>query len=474
MFKKIDTPLKLWDTATRQKEDIIPLRGKNLKVYTCGPTVYNYAHIGNFRTYIFEDLLRRTAKFLGYQIQQVMNFTDVDDKTIKGALEEGLPLGEYTQRYKQAFLKDLEILNIEPVEHRPSATEFIPDMIVIIKSLMRNGFAYQGSDGSVYFSISKFQNYGKLSHLPMDELLAGGSDRVDSDEYDKENISDFVLWKSYDAARDGEFYWSSPFGNGRPGWHLECTAMALKLLGKTIDIHCGGVDNIFPHHENELAQSEAYTGQPFVKHWVHSEYLLVDNKKMSKSLGNFYTLRDLLIKGYTGRQVRYMLLQTHYRTPLNFTFEGLEAAKASLERLDNFVLRLKEVSLPESSGAGSQILEKAHNAFKEALVDDLNISRALAALFDVVRDINGLIDKNTLSQKESQQAWEMLKEWDDILGFLDFEEDVAPAELLDALEERQQARRERNWEHADALRDYIQSRGYIIEDTPNGARLKRV
>ncbi len=377
--------LTLYNTASRQKESLVPLQDRHVRMYTCGPTVYNFAHIGNFRTYVFEDLLRRAIKFFGFQLTQVMNLTDVDDKTIRGAIANNVSLDDYTQPYKEAFFEDLKALNIEPAEHYPAATDYIPDMIQMIETLLAKGVAYRGGDGSIYYAISKFPRYGCLSHLHLDELQAGASERVASDEYEKEHVADFVLWKHYDPERDGQIYWESPFGPGRPGWHLECSAMAIKILGETIDIHVGGVDNMFPHHENEIAQSEACSGKPFVKLWMHAEHLVVDHKKMSKSLGNFYTLRDLLNKGYTGTQVRYLLLQTHYKTQLNFTFQGLEAAKSALQRLNDFIQRLQEVDTRESGGQMEGLCHKALEEFADALADDLNISSALAVIFDFVR-----------------------------------------------------------------------------------------
>lgn len=350
--------LKIYNTETREKEEVIAKEGNLIRMYTCGPTVYNFAHIGNFRTYVFEDLLRRTLHFFGFEVIQAMNLTDVDDKTIKGALEEGVSLDAFTERFKRAFFEDLQTLNIEPVEYNPEATRYIPEMIEIIEKLVKEGTAYKAADGSIYFAIRKFPSYGRLSHLQLSELKEGASG-VSSDEYDKENASDFVLWKAYDETRDGEIFWESPFGRGRPGWHIECSAMAMKLLGKTIDIHVGGVDNLFPHHENEIAQSESYTCCRFVRYWMHCEHLLVEHRKMSKSLGNFFTLRDLLEKGYSGKEVRYMLLQTHYRTQLNFTFTGLSSVRATLERLSDFIRRLQAIRHEKMHKALDIILEKA-------------------------------------------------------------------------------------------------------------------
>lgn len=469
-------PVKLYCTSTRKKEVLKPLKDNTVSMYTCGPTVYNYAHIGNFRTYVFEDLLRRSIKFFGLGVTQVMNLTDVDDKTIKGAIAQGVTLDAFTKKYKEAFFEDLKTLNIQPAEHYPEATGYIEAMIHMIEVLLKKGVAYKGGDGSIYYAIGKFPRYGCLSHLHMDELQAGASQRVASDEYEKDHIADFVLWKAYDAERDGNIYWESPFGKGRPGWHLECSAMAIQLLGKTIDIHVGGVDNMFPHHENEIAQSEAYTGKPFVKIWMHAEHLVVDGRKMSKKLGNFYLLRDLLSQGYTGEQIRYMLLQTHYKTQLNFTLAGLDASRESLNRLNNFIQRMREIEqdLPSDERVRA-ILEQTLIRFAEALADDLNISVSLAAIFDMIRELNLLCDEKKIGKKDAQQIIALMKRFDSVLGFLSFEMPVEaiPQELHEALQQRIKARQDKNWALADQLRDLILSRGYLIEDTPQGARLKK-
>jgi cysteinyl-tRNA synthetase len=467
--------LKLYNTETRQKEAIFPLDGKTIRMYTCGPTIYNYAHIGNFRTYVFEDLLRRTIKFFGFPLIQVMNITDVEDKIIKGATAERLTLEAYTRPYRGAFFEDLKTLNIESVELYPNATDYIPDMIVIIQRLLETGFAYRGSDGSIYFAIKQFPSYGRLSHLHLNELVEGASERVATDEYDKQHAADFVLWKSYDPVRDGEIFWESPFGPGRPGWHIECSAMAIALLGSSIDIHVGGVDNIFPHHENEIAQSEAFSCKHFVNHWLHCEHLLVDHKKMSKSLGNFYTLRDLLAQGYSGREVRYLLLHTHYRTQLNFSFESLKGARATLERLSDFISRLEKIETADNFGQANPLINQLMQNFLSALADDLNISAALAALFDFVREINSLCDQQTIGQKEAEAVLHALRECDRILGVLPFKEheEPIPIDLHEALVKREKAREEKNWSSADHWREFILARGYFIEDTPTGARLKK-
>lgn len=467
--------LKLYNTETRIKEEVKPAFGDTLLLYTCGPTVYNFAHIGNFRTYVFEDLLRRSLQFFGMKVKQVMNLTDIDDKTIKGALQKGITLSEYTEPYIEAFFEDLSSLGIQKAEEYPAATDYIEDMITIIQRLMDKGIAYTGLDGSVYFRIESFPSYGRLSHLPLCTLKAGASNRVSTDEYDKDQICDFVLWKAYDPQRDGNIFWESPFGKGRPGWHIECSAMAMKILGESIDIHVGGVDNMFPHHENEIAQSEAFSDKTFVRHWLHAEHLLVDHKKMSKSLGNFYTVRDLFQKGYSGRQLRYMLLQTHYRTQLNFSLEGLDAAGTSVQRIVDFAERLKDIQGVEDSNLALPIMKKCREGFAAALADDLNISVSLSCLFEMIREINSLCDHNKVGRKEALEILENLHQLDAVLGVLSLqEEEKIPNSLLEALEKRNQARMDKNWKLADEYRDQILDQGYKIEDSPKGARLKKI
>jgi cysteinyl-tRNA synthetase len=408
-----------------------------------------------------------------------MNLTDVDDKTIKGAVDNKISLQEFVKPYKEAFFEDLKMLNILPVEDYPAATDYIAEMVEMIQSLLDKGYAYQGKDGSVYFRIGSFPSYGRLSHLCLEELEAGASNRVELDEYEKDHIADFVLWKTYDAARDGDVFWESPFGRGRPGWHIECSAMARKLLGDTLDIHVGGVDNIFPHHENEIAQSECCTGRLFVRHWLHAQHLLVDGKKMSKRLGNFYTLRDLLDKGCRAEDIRYLLLQTHYRTQLNFTFQGIDAARHSLRRLGDMVLRLKEISRSSIEDVmtfheARQHLGVAKNNFKEALGDDLGISQALAVIFDLVRELNSLCDQNQVSAKEAHEALALFKLFDQVLGCIPFhQEEEFPREVLDLLHQRELARKDKQWKLADIHRDAILAHGYVVEDTKAGPKLKK-
>jgi cysteinyl-tRNA synthetase len=448
----------IFDTKQRKKVTFSPEKNNTVRMYTCGPTIYNYAHIGNLRTFVFEDLLRRTIKFLGMDIFHVMNLTDIDDKTIKGALEKGVSLKEYTEPYERAFLEDLSRLSVEKAEKYPKATEFIPEMIKMISDLIEKGNAYKTDDGDVFFRIHSFDGYGALSHLKMEDLEVGKSTRVDSDEYEKEAATDFVLWKGYKKERDGDIYWDSPFGKGRPGWHIECSCMSMHFLGETFDLHTGGVDNIFPHHENEIAQSEACTGKAFVRHWMHSEHLLVEGKKMSKSLGNFYTLRDLMDKGYTGREVRALFLSSHYRTQLNFTFDGLLAIRKSLSRLDIFIERISEAK-------GTVVLEIANfeKQFLEAVKDDLNTPVAFAVLFDFIRFVNGHLDEEAIDTKNIQA---LLERWEAVFGFIFAgKKEEVDASILEAAEKRFLARQEKDYKLADTMRKLIEAAGYTVEDT---------
>ncbi len=464
---------RLFNTESRNLDEIRPEGGHPIRMYTCGPTIYDFAHIGNFRTYVAEDLLRRALKFFGYPLVQVMNLTDIDDKTIRGAIAKGISLKEFTEPYRVAFFEDLARLQIQKAEHYPAATDYIPEMIELIDQLMQKGCAYRSPSGSVYFSIRHFPSYGKLSHLRLEDLKINASGDNDADEYGKENISDFVLWKAYDPKRDGQIFWESKFGRGRPGWHIECSAMAMKLLGPSIDLHCGGVDNMFPHHENEIAQSECCSGRQFVRHWMHVEHLLVDHKKMSKSLGNFYTLRDILKKGYTGAHVRYLLLSNHYRVQLNFTMQSLDAAKASLQRIEDFILRLRGVQ-DTGSGSAMPLLQKAHERFCSALAEDMNLSSALSVLFELIRDVNGMIDEKKVSHSDAKTILHLLETWNAVLGVLPLKIDESvPEQLQELLERREDARKQRNFRLSDELRDEIHAQGYAIEDTPAGARLKK-
>ncbi|GIX48815.1 MAG: cysteine--tRNA ligase [Candidatus Tectimicrobiota bacterium] len=462
--------LRFFNTLTRQKEVFRAIEPGKVRMYTCGPTVYDAPHIGNYRAYTFEDLLRRYLKYRGYAVTQVMNLTDVDDKTIRGAQRAGLSLQAYTAIYKRIFFEDLRTLNIEPAEYYPAATEHIPDMVALIKRLLERGYAYR-ADGSIYFRISRFPDYGKLSHLDVRGLQSGASGRIDSDEYSKEDVRDFALWKAW-TPEDGDVYWDTELGRGRPGWHIECSAMSMKYLGPHFDIHTGGEDNIFPHHENEIAQSEAATGMPFVNYWLHCRHLLVNNQKMSKSLGNFYTLRDLLDKGFKPKGIRYALLSTHYRQPVNFTLEGLRAAESAVQRLLDFMANLQT-----ARGSGFDVeplLQQTQARFEAAMDDDLNISAALGAIFEMVREVNRALAQGQLSAADAQQVAALMQRFDTVLGLLTPEEAPVSDTVRALVRERQAARQARDFARADALRERLRELGYLVEDTPQGPRLKRL
>jgi len=459
--------LQFFNTLTRRKEEFVPLDAieKKVGMYTCGPTVYNFAHIGNLRAFTFEDLLRRYLEYKGFQVKHVMNITDVEDKIIRTVRETGKSLGEITDLYTAEFFRDLDTLNIKRAHVVPRATETIPDMIRLIETLIAKDHAYVSEDGSVYYSIKSFKEYGKLAHLDIDNLKFGA--RVNHDEYDKEHIADFALWKAWDEA-DGSVKWASPWGVGRPGWHIECSVMSMKHLGETFDIHCGGEDLIFPHHEDEIAQSEAATGKPFVKYWLHNAHLLVEGKKMSKSLGNFFTLRDLLAKGWTGREVRYLLMSAHYRDPLNFTFDGLQGTRSALQRMDEFLLKLQEVVLSATvkTDSPNQLLSQ----FETALDDDLNISGALGVLFEFIREAN----KRSVTPEEAAAVLSAWRRVDTVLGFGIPTRAEVPAEVQRLVGERQSARKAKDFKRSDEIRDQLTKLGWTIEDTPQGPRAKRL
>ena len=464
-------PLRFLNTYSRQLEEFQPRDPDNHKIdiYTCGPTVYSRAHIGNFRAYIFEDLLQRHLEARGFKVHRVMNITDVDDKTILGAHEAGVPLTKFTQQFKDAFFKDADMLRIKRADEYPAATDqrYIDKMISMIGTLIAKGLAYQADDKSVYFRINKFPNYGKLAHFNLDELQSTG--RVKHDEYDKEHIGDFALWKAWDE-EDGEVAWESPWGRGRPGWHIECSAMATELLGEQLDIHCGGVDNIFPHHEAEIAQSEGVTGNQFVRMWLHCAHLLVDGQKMSKSLGNFYTIPDVLAKGYTGREIRYALIRVNYRTQLNFTWDGMKEARESLGRIDDWLERLRKVA-GDKKGNTKIEMQLGHE-FEDALDDDLNISAALGFLFETIRQTNRAMDESKLDGKTAA-GW--LSWWNRINQVLDFETDGAelPEEVAKLAEARAQARLAKDFRKSDELRDKLNALGWEARDTKDGQKITR-
>ena len=466
--------IRLFNTYSRKLEELAPRdpAGCKIDMYTCGPTVYSRAHIGNFRAYIFEDLVQRHLEARGFKAHRVMNITDVDDKTIRGAREAGVPLVKFTAQFKRAFFEDMQTLRIKPADEFPAATDqrYIDRMISMIETLISRGLAYQAEDKSVYFRINEFPDYGKLAHFDLTQLRSTG--RVKHDEYDKEHIGDFALWKAWDE-KDGDIGWESPWGRGRPGWHIECSAMATALLGDQIDIHCGGVDNIFPHHEAEIAQSEGVTGKKFVRYWLHCAHLLVDGQKMSKSLGNFYTIPDVLAKEYTGREIRYALMRVHYRTQLNFTWGGMTEARESLGRIDDWLQRLRECSasgpLAKTDGREAGSLPCT---FEDALDDDLNISEALGFLFETIRDTNRAMDRNELDAS-SANAW--LNWWKRVNAVLHLEMETfeLPSEVAKLADERAQARLAKDFRKSDELRDQLNALGWEARDTRDGQKITR-
>jgi cysteinyl-tRNA synthetase len=463
--------LRFYNTLTQQVEPFVPLHDNVVRMYTCGPTVYNYVHIGNLRTFTFQDILRRWLQARGYKLDHVMNITDIEDKIIRHAAEAHQTIYEYTKKYTEAFLEDIDTLRLQRPEHLVKATDYINEMADAVQKLEEKGYTYT-SDGSVYYRISKFPGYGKLSHHDFSGSLAGA--RVDVDEYDKADARDFVLWK---AKKDNEPSWDTPVGNGRPGWHIECSVMAMKYLGPTLDIHTGGVDLAFPHHENEIAQSEALTGKPFSRFWLHAEHLSIDAQKMSKSLGNFYTLRDLLGEGYAPETIRYLLASVPYRKKLNFTFEGLKAAATSIERLRNYQLRLKTAKFADGLNAALvERTEAATKAFEEALDDDLNTAEALAAAFEYIRDTNTAMDNGDFKAGNTAGALEFLKHFDSVFDVIQPSQQkggLSDHEIDALVAERTAAKKARDFARSDKLRGELASHGVILEDTKEGVRWKR-
>lgn len=473
----------LQNTLTNRKEALQPLHPGEVRMYTCGPTVYDFAHIGNFRTFVFQDVLRRFLLSRGYRLNHVMNLTDVDDRIIQNAAAAGVSIREYTEKYVNAFLEDMAALNIEKPERIVRATDHIPEMVDLIQKLQGKTYTYD-SDGSIYYRISKFPEYGKLSKIDMSGIQAGA--RVDVDQYEKADARDFALWKS---PKPGEHFWETAIGKGRPGWHIECSAMAMKYLGETLDIHTGGVDLAFPHHENEIAQSEAATGKPFVKIWLHAEHLMVEGEKMSKSLGNFYTLRDLFKKSYKPSTIRFLLLSVPYRRQLNFTVDGLRQALSSVERLRNFVSRLESGKFPAGeTPAISAVVRGAAEDFEKGLEDDLNTAQALAAVFDLVRDVNTAIDRGDFRQGDAPGVLAAMQRFDRVLAVLADDDDaklralgfgskdagMSDADIEALVKARQDARRQRDFKRADEIRQQLADNGIILEDARDGGiRWKR-
>ena len=468
--------IRFTNTLSGQVERFSPIDPGVVKLYTCGPTVYDFPHIGNWRAYVFEDLLKRFLLFSGYKVTHVMNLTDVDDKTIRGANAKGVGLEEYTRPFIEAFDLERDVLNILPADHYPRATGHIREMVEIIKVLLEKGFAYR-RDGSIYFAIDKFPAYGRLSKINLEDLRPGS--RGDADEYEKDSVHDFALWK---APKEGEPAWETEIGPGRPGWHIECSAMSSKYLGRTFDIHCGGVDNIFPHHENEIAQSEAANGVKFVNYWLHCHHLVVDGEKMAKSKGNFYTLSDVLAKGYDPGEIRFLLLSTHYRKMLNFTEEALLQARTSRNRVLNFLFELRHVehSRPDNP-AVTRFLETARSGFFAGLEDDLNISEALAALFDLIKSINILISQRDLGKEDARRVIDYVKDLDDkLLASLSGEvhdsgsDDDTVNRIREKIDARQKARAGKDFKLSDEIRDELLREGILLEDTKDGVRWKKI
>ncbi len=464
---------KIFNTMSRKKEIFQPLKDREVRMYTCGPTVYDYAHIGNFRTYIWQDLLRRWLKFKGFKVKQVMNLTDVDDKTIKGSQNEGVPLQKFTQKYTDLFLEDAKALNIENPEVLVPATKHIKEMVALVKKLLQKKFAYETEDG-IYFDISKFKDYGKLSKLKLSELKPGA--RIRSDLYEKEQAQDFALWKFWDE-NDGEVFWDVGIGRGRPGWHLECSAMSMKYLGESFDIHTGGIDLMFPHHENEIAQSEAATGKPFVTYWIHGEHLLVEGRKMSKSLGNFITVHELLEKDYDPIAIRYLLLSTHYKQQLNFTYLALQSAKNAVEKIHDFIQRLGDVKSGKHNRDVEMLIKHSLMKFEDKLDDDLKINEALAEIFELMNEINRLIDKREINRSDAKNVREFLLTIDKVLG-LNLskvkKEKISPV-VKKLIAQREKARKSGDFETADKIREQLLEKYRIVlEDTPKGVKWKHV
>lgn len=478
--------MKFFNSLGRHLVDFTPITEGRAGLYTCGPTVYNYAHIGNFRAYLFEDLLRRTLEYHGLAVTHVMNLTDVDDKTIRDSRKAGMKLTDFTRKYKDAFFEDIDTLRIERATVYPEATTHIKEMIELIKVLFDKGYAYLSSDGSVYFSIAKYRDYGQLVKIDMAEQRT--VERVKSDEYAKDSASDFALWKAWDES-DGDVKWDSPWGPGRPGWHLECSAMSQKYLGKTFDLHTGGVDNMFPHHEDEIAQSEAANGCKFVNYWLHCEHLTVNRQKMSKSLGNFYTMRDLLAKGWTGREIRWTLIGTHYRSKLDFSFEALEQSRIALDKFAKLFRHL--ASLPDGDSGVVEMESRASEAkagFGAAFGNDLNVSEALAEIFKFARDVRSMLASSSIGSQAAKIALDAFRDFDRIMAALDVDKCIAstassdesqtqssvPPEVCGLVEKRQAAKKARDYAAADACRDALKALGWMVKDTPSGPEVTKI
>jgi cysteinyl-tRNA synthetase len=466
--------LRLYNSLGRELAPFEPIREGEVRMYTCGPTVWNYAHIGNFRTFTFEDILRRYLTYKKYKVTQVMNITDVEDKILKGMKQFHMTRQELVNFYQGAFMKDLDSLNIERAEHYPRATDNIPEMVALIETLLRKDYAYKSDDGSTYYAVSMFARYGALSGIRTGQLKAGA--RVKQDSYDKEEANDFALWKAWDP-EDGDVFWETTLGKGRPGWHIECSAMSMKYLGESFDIHTGGVDNKFPHHENEIAQSEAATGKKFVRFWLHSEFLNVRGEEMHKSSGNIVTLRELLDRGLNPRAIRLFLMSAHYREVLNLTDDSLDQAAKSIERVDEFIRRLASTTFDSAASPALDVGKSTSEAFlkdfEEAMDEDLNMPKALAAFYSFQRTINTAIDEGKLSREGRDETMRALRRVDSVFGVMKFEKEELPSELKALILEREEARAKGDYKRADELREELRRRGVVLQDAPGGTQWKR-
>ncbi len=464
--------MKVFNTMTRSKQELVPLNKGIINIYTCGPTVYSRIHIGNFKTFLFEDILVRYLRYEGYKVNHIMNITDVDDKTIRASRERNIPLDDITKPFIDFFFADLKALHMVPADNFTRATRHIEPMIVLIEKLLEKGYAYKTTDGNIYFSISKFEDYGKLAHLDPSTLMTGASNRVASDEYEKDSVSDFALWKAWDES-DGEVFWETSLGKGRPGWHIECSAMSMEYLGETLDIHTGGIDNIFPHHQNEIAQSEGATGKTFCRNWMHSRHLMVDGAKMSKSLGNFYTLDDLKKLGISPEEFRFFVVTNHYQTSLNFTVEAVKASAKGRAGLIELIQRLTEVTGVKSEVDVEPIIKKMLDGFTAGMNDDLSTPKAISHVFDLSRETNRLIDENKLSKSDAEKILNSIKKINTVFAFIENSETGIPTEIQELLDARIKAREEKNWGRSDEIRDEIDRLGFVVKDTPQGQRVIR-
>lgn len=470
--------LKVFNTLGKKMQVFKPLKEGEVGLYTCGPTVYNFAHIGNFRAYVAQDVIKRYLIYKGYKVKHVMNLTDVDDKTIRDSQKENVSLKEFTMKYANAFFEDLKALNMMPADIYPKATTHIDEIKQLIQKLLDKEIAYKGEDGTIYYAVKKFKDYGKLSGIKVKELKAGA--RVSQDEYEKEQANDFALWKAW-TPEDGENYWDVDFiiagkkevVRGRPGWHIECSAMSARYLGETFDIHAGGEDLIFPHHENEIAQSEAANDKPFVKYWLHNAWLMVDGKKMSKKLNNFYTPRDIFAKGYSPKALRYLFINTHYKSQFNFTFEGLKDAGTTVDRLIEFMEKLESIKGGKSNKAISKLIADAKKKFEKAMDDDFNTPEAISHIHEFVSEINKLIDAGTLGERNAAEIKDAMLDFDKVLGVLERKKEEVPAEVKKLFEEREKARTSKNFMRSDELREEIRKLGWELQDMPEGPKLRK-